>query len=138
MENLSRVERLEAALRWYEDQARFISSKLEGFNSRMPDYSIEAIEASLVALSIDGGKRAREALEMGGADQTERLKAITTETTPPLIRELLALLPAPGTEWCNSKRVEWLRASEACFRIVYKCDDPMHLVIGECGETRRR
>ena len=87
---------------------------------------------------VVGDKESPIVQKLSSRRLTGRTKAMTTETIPPLIRELFALLPAPGTEWCNSDRVEWLRASEACFRIVYKCDDSMHLVIGECGETRRR
>ena len=53
-------ERLRAALRWYEDQARYISEKLHG---KEVGKDAHAIEASLVALALDGGERARRALE---------------------------------------------------------------------------
>jgi len=58
------------------------------------------------------------------------------EPVPPVVQELFKLLPAPGAEWCNSDRIEWLRAAEACFRVVYKTDDPTRLFIDEAGARR--
>lgn len=39
---------------------------------------------------------------------------------PPLMIELLRLLPPPGTPWSPQKREDWLAALEASCRVLYE------------------
>lgn len=56
---MTRVERLEQALRWYSEEAEAIARNLHG--KKVEDHA-KAIEASLTVLALDAGKRGKDAL----------------------------------------------------------------------------
>lgn len=45
-----------------------------------------------------------------------------TNEIPPIVRELFALLPAPGEEFPLVDRLRWMRAAEAIFKMIYRDD----------------
>jgi hypothetical protein len=47
---------------------------------------------------------------------------MTYEEMPPVMRELVKLLPPAGMKWPAADRVRWLQAFEATTRLVFKDD----------------
>ncbi|MDF2118103.1 hypothetical protein PY365_21245 [Roseiarcaceae bacterium H3SJ34-1] len=43
-------------------------------------------------------------------------------TLPPLLAALLTTLPRPGAVWGQTERMDWLRAAEDIFHLVYKTE----------------
>lgn len=62
------VERLRTALEWYGEKAEYLQRKLDGFKPLDRPAAVEAVIAlrplliQLVELSLDGGRKARAAL----------------------------------------------------------------------------
>jgi len=64
-----RIAKLEEALRWYGEEAEALARKVNG--KRVMD-NPNAIEASLVVLALDGGRRAREALSVNATPSSQK------------------------------------------------------------------
>lgn len=86
--------------------------------------SVESLDtdkiAEIIATHLASGKGSN--VNTGGS----------CETNPklhPFIQGLLESLPAPGTDWPDSKRKTWLRAAEDIFALLYK-DDNLDLTKG--------
>ena len=52
---------------------------------------------------------------------------------PPIVQELIKLLPPTGSEFAMVDRIRWMNAAEAIFKMLYK-DDPVAKVIFEAQD----
>lgn len=50
---------------------------------------------------------------------------------PPLLATLLTTLPRPGAPWSAAQRLDWLRAAEDIFHLVYKTEGRLRIDRGE-------
>lgn len=50
---------------------------------------------------------------------------MTFDEMPPVMKELIKLLPPTGSEWPTEDRVRWLQAFEATSRMVFKDDNAL-------------
>lgn len=52
---------------------------------------------------------------------------MTYDEMPPVMREMVNLLPPVGSEWPIGDRVRWLHAFEATARMVFKDDTALSI-----------
>jgi hypothetical protein len=45
---------------------------------------------------------------------------MTEDNIPPIVKELFALLPPPGSLWPHEERDAWIRCASAIFDLLYK------------------
>jgi hypothetical protein len=59
---------------------------------------------------------------------------------PAVMREIVAMLPPPGTKWPIEERIRWLQAFEAVSRLIFKDDAALTINAEErtCEETLGR
>jgi hypothetical protein len=92
-----------------------------------PDSSVEATpEASQPPVPQDPPPKPKPAPAMKPAlaiKPTHRTRAATPDDAiPPLLATFLATLPQPEAAWSCAERVDWLRAAEGIFHLVYKTE----------------
>jgi hypothetical protein len=54
---------------------------------------------------------------------------MTHDEMPPVMRELVKLLPPPGANWPVEERARWLHAFSAACRLVFKDDVDLRITV---------
>jgi hypothetical protein len=61
---------------------------------------------------------------------------MTIESAPPIVRELIKLLPPADAAFPPMDRMRWLKAAEAIFNLVYREDVPVIFQINLVDQER--